>query len=67
MAYLKTGKEKYITLSGRDYLTLIEDHITLRALKIAGIENLSIYQSISSIMENDRIEVHIQPIQKRYK
>ncbi|SBV95443.1 conserved hypothetical protein [uncultured Dysgonomonas sp.] len=48
-------------------MTLIEDHITLKALKIAGIEAMTIYQGIKSIMEDDRIEVHIIPVQKRYK
>lgn len=67
MAILKKDKEKCVTLTERDYMTLIEDHITLKALKIAGIEKMAIYQGIKSIMEDDRIEVHIKPVQKRYK
>jgi len=67
MAILKKDKEKCVTLTERDYMTLIEDHITLKALKIAGIEKMTIYQGIKSIMEDDRVEVHIMPVQKRYK
>ncbi len=67
MAILKKDKEKCVTLTERDYMILIEDHITLKALKIAGIEKMTIYQGIRSIMEDDRIEVHIKPVQKRYK
>lgn len=66
MVYIK-GKDKQITITEKEYLTLIEDHLTIRALKIAGIEKMPIYESIRSIMENDLIEVHIRPVKKRYK
>ena len=67
MVILKKEKEKCVTITERDYHILIKDHITLNALKIAGVEKMPIFESVKSIMENDRIEVHIQPVQKRYK
>lgn len=67
MVLLKNNKEKLITIRESEYLTLIEDHITLKALKIAGVEKLPLYESVKSIIEDDRIEIHIKPVQKRYK
>ena len=38
MAKKLTGNTKYVTITERDYLTLLDDHMVLRALKIAEIE-----------------------------
>ena len=67
MAIRKSDKDKYICILEKDYLTLLEDHITMRALKIAGIENMAIYQGIDSIIRDGRIEIHLNPIKRKYK
>lgn len=38
MAKRKTELNQYVSLPEKDYLTLLEDHLTLRALKLARIE-----------------------------
>jgi hypothetical protein len=67
MAIRKSDKNQYLGLLEKDYLTLLEDHITLRALKIAGIEQMAIYQGIDSIIKDGRIEIHIKPIKQKYR
>ncbi|NDV80293.1 hypothetical protein D0T57_15230 [Dysgonomonas sp. 511] len=67
MARKKTETDKYILLHPKDYMTLIEDHITLNALKIAGVETMPIYKSVRSILKNERVEIHIKPIEKNYR
>lgn len=67
MAKKLTDSTRYITLLERDYLTLLEDHMVLRALKIAGLEKEPIFEAIESIMKDGRIEVHIRPVENRYK
>lgn len=67
MARKKKDSDKYITLNPKDYMELIEDHITLKALKIAGLESMPIYKSIKSILKDGRIEIHIKPIEKNYR
>lgn len=67
MARKKSESDKYVTLHNNDYMKLIEDHITLKALKIAGIEKMPVYKSIKSILKNERIELHIKPIEKNYR
>lgn len=67
MAYKKSDKERYIQILEQDYLTLVEESMILNALRIAGVENLQIYQSINSIMESGRVEIHIHPIKKNYR
>jgi hypothetical protein len=67
MARKKKDIDKYVTLHPRDYMELIEDHLTLKALKIAGVEAMPIYKSIKSVLQNERIEIHIKPIQKNYR
>lgn len=67
MAYKKNQENTFVQLTERDYMLLIRDHMTLKALKIAGVEALPIYKSVMSILNDNRIEVHIKPIDKRYK
>ena len=54
MAKKKSELNQYIGLLERDYVTLLEDHLTLRALKIVGIEKMPIYQGIESIIKDGR-------------
>ncbi|NDW11154.1 hypothetical protein [Dysgonomonas sp. 520] len=67
MAKKKSELNQYISLLEKDYLTLLEDHLTLRALKIAGIENMPIFRGIDSIIKDGRIEIHIKPIKSKYR
>ncbi|MDR1717444.1 MAG: hypothetical protein LBS20_16545 [Prevotella sp.] len=67
MAKRKSELNQYISLLEKDYLTLLEDHLTLRALKIAGIEKMPIFQGIDSIIKDGRIEIHIKPIKLKYR
>mgnify|MGYP007027040798 CR=1 FL=1 len=67
MARLKSELDKMVPLSDREYLSLIEDHIMMTALKAAGIEELPIYKSAKSILKDNHIEVHIKPIKPNYK
>lgn len=67
MAKLKSELTQYVSLTEKDYLTLLEDHMTLKALKIAGIENLPMYKSVVSIINDGRIEIHIKPIKQKYR
>lgn len=38
----------------------------VEALKIAGVEQLPIYQSVRRILDDKRIEIHIKPLSTRY-
>lgn len=67
MAKKVSDSTKYITLLERDYLKLLNDHMVLRALKIAGIEKYPIFQAVESIIKDGRIEIHIRPVDKRYR
>ena len=67
MARKKSESDSYVTILEKDYLTLLEDHITLKALKKSGIEAMPIFKGIDSIIRDGRIEIHIEPIKKRYK
>lgn len=53
--------ESCVTLKEKEYLSLLQDSMILKALKIAGIENMPIYQSIDSIIVDDRIELSAYP------
>lgn len=67
MAKLKTELDKYISLSEKEYFSLIEDQIILTALKAAGVEELPMYKSVACLLENNRIEIHLKPIKNCYK
>ena len=52
----------------RDYLTLIEDHIFVRALRLSGALNKDgVMKAIESVMDDARVEIHIKPIKKHYR
>ena len=55
--------EPCITLKEKEYLNLLQDSMILKALKIAGIESMPIYQSIDSIIGDDRIRLSAYPRQ----
>lgn len=67
MARKKNETDKYILLHPKDYMALIEDHITLNALKIAGVESMPIYKSVRSILKDGRVEIHVKPVEKNYR
>lgn len=49
--------ESCVTLKEKEYLSLLQDSMILKALKIAGIESMPIYQSIDSIIGDDRVSL----------
>lgn len=53
--------ESCVTLKEKEYLNLLQDSMILKALKIAGVENMPIYRSIDSIIRDDRIELSAYP------
>lgn len=67
MAKKISNSNKYVTLHEKDYLTLLQDHIVLKALKIAGIENHPAYKAVQSILQDGHIETHIHPVEGKYR
>jgi hypothetical protein len=67
MARLKSEMEKLVSISEKDYLTLIEEHMLLNALKIAGVEDMPIYKAANSILNDGRVEIHFKSVKARYK
>lgn len=61
MAIKKTETNQYIRITKKEYISLLEDHMLVRALKIAGVEQMPIYKSVQSILEDERIEIHSNP------
>ncbi len=66
MARLKSESTKYITIKEREYLELIENTMIVEALKIAGVEQLPIYNAVKRILDDKRVQVHIKPLCARY-
>lgn len=64
----KRKSEAGIRITQKEYMELVEASMILKALKIAGIEKMPIYQSIKYILKDDgRVEIHEKPIPKRYR
>ena len=61
MAIKKTEPNQYIRITSKEYISLLEDHMLVRALKIAGVEQMPIYKSVQSILEDERVEIHSNP------
>lgn len=61
MAIKKTETNQYIRITRKEYISLLEDHMLVRALKIAGVEQMPIYKSVQSILEDERVEIHSIP------
>lgn len=57
MAILKSELKKQMSMSEKEYLSLIEDHIMMTALKAAGIEDMPVYRAAKSILKDNRIEI----------
>ena len=66
MAKIKSESYKYITIKETEYLQLVENTMIVEALKIAGVEQLPIYQAVRHILDDKRIEIHIKPLCTRY-
>lgn len=66
MARLKSQSEQYITLHQHDYQRMLENTIMVEALKMAGIEDMPIYKAMLHILENELVDVHIEPVSRRY-
>ena len=66
MAKIKSQANKYITIKETEYLQLIENTMIVEALKMAGVENIPIYQAVKRILDDKRIEIHIKPLCTRY-
>lgn len=66
MAKIKSESYKYITIKETEYLQLVENNMIVEALKIAGVEQLPIYQAVRRILDDKRIEIHIKPLCTRY-
>ncbi|WP_320888884.1 hypothetical protein [Bacteroides sp.] len=61
MAIKKTETNQYIRITKKEYISLLEDHMLVRALKIAGVEQMPIYKSVQSVLEDERVEIHSNP------
>jgi hypothetical protein len=61
MAIKKTEANQYIRITRKEYILLLEDHMLVRALKIAGVEQMPIYKCVQSILKDDRVEIHSNP------
>lgn len=66
MAKLKSQSQKYIELKEEDYLRLIENTMTIEALKIAGIEKMSIWKAVQHILQNEHVDILIHPVSRKY-
>ena len=66
MVKIKSRSDKYVELKEADYLSLLENTILIEALKIAGIESMSIYKAMRRIIDDKRVKVHIKPVSHRY-
>lgn len=66
MAKIKSQHIKYVTITEKEYLEMIENTMMVEALKIAGVEELPIYKAMQRILEDKRVEIHIKPLCSRY-
>lgn len=66
MAKLKSKSQKYIELKEEDYLRLIENTMTIEALKMAGIEKMPIWKAVQHILQNEHIDILIKPVSRKY-
>lgn len=66
MAKIKSEATKYITIKEIEYLQLVENMMIVEAMKIAGVEELPIYQAVRRILDDKRIEIHPKPLCTRY-
>ena len=57
----------YVTLREQDYRMLLNDHLTLRAMKILGVEKHPAFRAVESILKDGRVEIHIRPVDGKYR
>lgn len=67
MAKKLSDKTRYVTLREQDYRMLLNDHLTLRAMKILGVEKHPAFRAVESILKDGRVEVHIRPVDGKYR
>lgn len=66
MAKLKKDLHKYIELREEDYLRLVENTMVVEAMKLAGVEKLPLWKAVRRILDDQRIEIHVKPVNRRY-
>lgn len=66
MARLKKDLNKYVELREEDYLLLVENSMVVEAMKLAGVEKLPIWKAVRRILDDKRIEIRVQPVNRRY-
>lgn len=66
MAKKKSDTTPVVTIAERDYLTLIENTMVLEAMKLAGIESHPVWKAVCRILDDDRVQIHIKPLNRRY-
>lgn len=66
MAKLKKDFHKYVELREEDYLRLVENTMVVEAMKLAGVEKLPLWKAVRRILDDNRIEIHVKPVNRRY-
>lgn len=66
MAKLKKDLHKYVELREEDYLQFVKNTMVVEAMKLAGVEKLPIWKAVRRILDDNRIEIHIKPVNRRY-
>lgn len=67
MAKLIKDLHKYVEIREEEYLQLIEDSLTVEAMKLAGVEKLPIWKAVRRIMDDKRVELHARPVNRKYR
>lgn len=67
MARLKSESNQFVTIKEAEYLKMVENTMLVEALKIAGVEELPIYNAVQHILQDRRVEIHKNPLCKRYR
>lgn len=66
MSKLKSQVQIYVELKEEDNLQLIENTIKMEALKIAGIDKMTIYKVMEHIIRHQHIDLLIKPVSRKY-
>ena len=68
MAYRLSEQESYVTITEKEYLALVKDHMFMAALRLSGVlKKDGVMQAVESIMKDPRVEIHVRPIKKHYR
>ena len=46
---------------------LLNDQLTLRAMKILGVEKHPSFRAVESILKDGRVDIHIRPVDGKYR